>query len=724
MGQTGQSPRIIRFGTFEVDLDAAELRKQGLRLRLQEQPFQVLTALLENPGQVVAREDLIRRLWADGTVVDFDRGLNAAVTRLRQVLSDSAETPRYVETVARRGYRFVAAIEVPAIDIAANDVTANDGPPEPALSPPVPLPLAATLQRSTWLLTACALLAILGIAAWLVFRGGQPPSGDTRYNVITLTSEPGFEHHPSFSPDASQIAFEWDQGTGVPHIFVKVTGTGDPVRLTSSSDAEYGPAWSRDGRYIAFLRTRNADAMGVWVIPAVGGVERKVAEFVPNLWVMRHQLRRMDWMPDSRHIVVSGAERRGSNERLFLVDTAAGEIAWLTPTRGGDLLGDREPAVSPDGKTIAFTRGLLSISQQLHVLPLSASMQPVGEARKLVDSRSVNPFWTRDGSEIVFVYGQRLARIGLQSGAVPREITGLSDMTTPVLSQSGRLAFSRETQDTNIWRQEIPAAGSTAPPPQRLIASTANDQDARYSPDGSRIVFQSTRSGWIEIWACGSDGAHCAQITNVNRRFITGTPRWSPDSKWIAYDSAWEGRFHIYVTSAGGGASRRLTPESDGGAIPSWSQDGKWVYYVTTTNGRGEIWKVPVVGGAPVQVTRAGGLTAFEDTSGTSLYYTKDEVDPTLWQSALDGSGEREVLRGVSHRGFVPAGDTIYYLRDESPTEISIRRFKRSTHEDSRISSITKPTYLGLSLSPDGRYLIYSQIDEQGADLMFVENFR
>src|SRR4051812_47425114 len=95
---SGHSPGLVRFGAFEVDLVAAELRKQGLRLRLQEQPFQVLAALLENPGQVIPREDLIRRLWPDGTVVDFDRGLNAAVTRLRQVLSDSAETPRYVET--------------------------------------------------------------------------------------------------------------------------------------------------------------------------------------------------------------------------------------------------------------------------------------------------------------------------------------------------------------------------------------------------------------------------------------------------------------------------------------------------------------------------------------------------------------------------------------------------------------------------------------------------
>src|SRR4051794_14663096 len=102
----GMPTRTVRFGVFEVDLDRSELRKQGLRVRLQEQPFQVLAALLSSPGEVVTREELIHRLWPDGTVVDFDRGLNAAVTRLRQGLSDSAEAPRYVETVARRGYRF------------------------------------------------------------------------------------------------------------------------------------------------------------------------------------------------------------------------------------------------------------------------------------------------------------------------------------------------------------------------------------------------------------------------------------------------------------------------------------------------------------------------------------------------------------------------------------------------------------------------------------------
>src|SRR3954447_17364604 len=130
---------VVRFGVFEADLARAELRKKGLRIRLQEQPFQVLVALLERPGEVVSREDLIRRLWADGTVVDFDRGLNAAVNRLRQALSDSADVPRYVETAARRGYRFIGPIEnsvetgppsvpLPTLDVPVHDVPVHDVP--------------------------------------------------------------------------------------------------------------------------------------------------------------------------------------------------------------------------------------------------------------------------------------------------------------------------------------------------------------------------------------------------------------------------------------------------------------------------------------------------------------------------------------------------------------------------------------------------------------------
>ena len=710
MTQQGHSPKIIRFGVFEVDLTAAELRKQGLRLRLQEQPFQVLAALLENPGEVITREDLIRRLWPDGTVVDFDRGLNAAVTRLRQVLSDSAETPRYVETVARRGYRFVAQVE------AAREAAL---PPQPAAT------------RRSWIWPVFTLAAVLGIAAaWWFVRAGKSRVAAGPFHVTPLTTEPGFEGPPSFSPDGSQIAFEWDQDTGQPHIFIKVIGTGDPVRLTSASRAEFNPGWSRDGRQIAFLRQMDSATAGVFVIPALGGVEHKVTEFALAYGNLYHQLRRLDWMPDSRHLVVSGAARPTAGEGLFLIDTVSGERNWLTspPGQSEGMNGDREPAVAPDGRTVAFTRGGITINETLHLLPLSSEMRPAGEPRKLAGGRpSHSPAWTSDGREIVFESQGHLERIGLADGATPRELLGLgTNIATPTVSRTGRLVFAKNTQDTNVWRQEIPAGAGTLPPPIRLIASTADDRDARYSPDGTRIVLTSNRSGNEEIWVCGSDGAHCVQITNINRPYIlTGTPRWSHDGKWIAFDSAWEGRFNVYVVSENGGSPRRLTDNSATAAIPSWSQDGNWIYFSSAKTGRSEVWKVPSAGGAAAQVTRNGGMTAFESPDGKCLYYTKAGMeDKGLYKCALDGSGESKVLNGISNRGFVLAADRIYYLHYEPGAGLTIRRFLLSTREDSRIATIGKPMSMGLSLSPDGKNLIYSQVDQQGTDLMMVDNFK
>src|SRR6185295_18836877 len=115
-----QSVLVIRFGVFEVDLRSGELRKNGLRIKLQDQPFQVLAMLLEKPGQVVTREQLHQKLWPDGTFVDFEHGLHAAIQRLRQALNDSADTPRFIETLPKRGYRFLAPVNALAYSDDAN----------------------------------------------------------------------------------------------------------------------------------------------------------------------------------------------------------------------------------------------------------------------------------------------------------------------------------------------------------------------------------------------------------------------------------------------------------------------------------------------------------------------------------------------------------------------------------------------------------------------------
>ena len=395
-------------------------------------------------------------------------------------------------------------------------------------------------------------------------------------------------------------------------------------------------------------------------------------------------------------------------------------MRMLTQEKHDDA-GDREPAVSPDGRWVAYARENLSISSELYVLPLTEDGHPAGEP-VMAQSGARSPAWSPDGRELFFTSAGRLMRMKAGAGwKGTAQATGL-DVSVPAISQTGRLAYSRPVTDNNIWRQEMPIGSKPAPPPVNLIASTSNDHDARYSPDGTRIAFQSNRSGGIQIWTCGSDGTRCAALTAIKGGSNTGTPRWSPDGKWIAFDSGAAGHWDVYVIDANGGVPRRVTNDSVYGAIASWSTDGKWIYFMSFKTGRSEVWKVPAEGGTAAQLTRNGGFVAFEAPDEKSLYYTKQERDATLWRSALDGSGETEIVTGVAKRGFAITADSLYYLHEEHERGVALRMRRLATGKETEISRIVKP-YLGLSISPDGRYLLYSQTDREDSDLMLVENF-
>ena len=694
-----------RFSAFEVDLGTGEVRKHGLRVRLQDQPFQVLAALIERPGEIVTREQLVRRLWADGTLVDYEGGLNAAVTRLRQALSDSAETPRYIETVAKRGYRWIASVER-CDDPQPSPVAAVTAPPSP--SRPAPM------RRSMLLAAITGFAILLGTVAW--FALGPHSRAQHSIAISPLTSGLGSERNVSFSPDGTQIVYEWEQEDHRRRIYIKEAGAGDPVPLTSGTSAEYGPEWSPDGRLIAFLRARGPVDLDLYVVPPVGGLERKIATVAaPDGMILARFVRRMAWTAGAKHLIVSAPDRDGHGEGLLLVSVADGTKRWLTDPKPNAISGDREPAVSPDGREVAFARGQVGASEMLWLLPLTSDLRPAGSPRPLPDAgRCRSPAWSPDGKELLFtgvspgMAGSGFSKIRVQGGAPVSVPVGEITAATPAVSRIGAVAFSRVRIESSIWRQEVGAEGRAAGPPVRLTRAAAADGNADYSPDGRRIVFGSNRSGTREIWTCEVDGAHCRALTSFGASYATGSPHWSPDGSQIAFDSGAAGRMHIYIVDANGGVPRRLTGDRTGGAVPNWSRDGAWVYFSSARSGATEIWKVPRAGGDPVRISRSGGFYAMEAPDAAALFYTKTAEHADLFRSEMDGSGERLVLRGVSKRGFVIAADRIYYLHQDSDTLVSLRAFMLRTGENRVVAGLVEPLFLGLALSPGGRYLIYS----------------
>ncbi len=248
----------------------------------------------------------------------------------------------------------------------------------------------------------------------------------------------------------------------------------------------------------------------------------------------------------------------------------------------------------------------------------------------------------------------------------------------------------------------------------------------QFSPDGTKIAFESTRSGAYEVWMCRSDGSGLVQLTHFNS--ASGTPRWSPDGRQIVFDSRAAGNADIYVMDTDGGSPRRFTSEPSRETAPSWSRDGRWIYFVSDRSGTSEVWKMPSTGGSAAQVTRHGGFAAFESPDGRFLYYAKGLTVPGLWRVPTNGGEEIEVISSLEagYWGYwAVVEDGIYYL--DATVKPGINFFDLATHRITRVFDLeNRPAREapGLAISPDKKTILYAQLDALNSDILLVENFR
>jgi Tol biopolymer transport system component len=211
---------------------------------------------------------------------------------------------------------------------------------------------------------------------------------------------------------------------------------------------------------------------------------------------------------------------------------------------------------------------------------------------------------------------------------------------------------------------------------------------------------------------------------------VSGTPRWSPDGQQIAFDSRPAGNADIYVMSAEGGKPRPVTLEPSHEVLASWSRDGRWLYFCSNRSGGYQIWKVPAAGGQPIQVTKHGGFESFESPDGQLLYYTKGRGPEGIWQIPVAGGEERQVpelIDAAYWRYWAMQDKGIYFVAPVASARPAIKFFSFATHRVTQLGVLERDPLqgpAGLTISPDGRWLLYAQVDQSVSDLNLVENFR
>jgi Tol biopolymer transport system component/DNA-binding winged helix-turn-helix (wHTH) protein len=698
------SRRFVRFGSYEVDLPAGELKKCGVKLKLSGQPFQALAILLERPGTIVTREEMQKRLWPD-TFVDVDHNLNTAINKIREALGDSSDNPRFVETLPRRGYRFIGPVDMPSSQAVS---------PTPAKGR-----FEGLTKKWTLIGVGAALLVLLSGIGIRRFSRKAAELPLPQVEVVPLVVLPGRQSNPVFSPDGNQVAFD-EHDEKQADIYTTLIDGAKPLRLAKGAV----PSWSPDGRQVAFLRVDNkspvhgsAPNFSIYVVSALGGDEHRLYTWTG------YCCGRLSWSPDGKTLAFS--EGREASNWITLLSLADSSTRRLTSPSRQEF--DHGAIFSPDGSTVAFVRArFTSVVADLFLVPATG-----GEPTRLTfDNRFILGItWTPDGREIVFssLIGGffSLWRISA-SGGTPRPVAGVGiHASNPSISPKGsQLAYEQDLYEESIWGVDLRDDKSRRGPPRLVISAKGHTARPQFSPDGKRVAFDSDRSGYWEIWACDGDGSNCAQVTSSHSWIANA--RWSPDGRYIAFEFRPREYSAIGVVEVAGGLPRLIPtfPGSDNGA-PNWSRDGQSIYFYSNRGGGTyQLWKVPVSGGSPVQVTKNGGVFGVESADGQSLYYSKHGA-PGLWKMPLSGGQETRVLDEPDFWwdwGLVRNG--IYFIRhEELQREATLEFFEFATHKTIPISTLDKPSE-GLAVSPDGRTVLYSRVESFQSNIMLVKNFR
>ena len=745
----------LRFGAFELDARSGELRRDGHTVLLAEQPLRLLLALLDRPGQVVTRDELRRQLWRDDTFVDFEHGLNAAVKRLRDALGDSADSPQHIETLPRRGYRFIGPVDGP-VAVADTDRPSTIGADPPPASPSS-LENHVRLSNRVEMVVAVGLLVAMALAGlWIAGRvgGGQRvPTQPTR-ELTRLTFGPDLQTDVTWSPDGQRIAYASDRA-GNFDIWAQPVWGGEATQLTTSPDNDTHPVWSPDGSSIAFRSER--DGGGVFLVGALGGAARRLttfgthpawtpdgrdiffirqrggafaraylvsssgdqppreilAEFMKGgswewmaphpdgrismigshrthglgFYTVRrdggdvtvvkpaqallaslsgeghHPKRHFQWSPQGNALYVEVADNQIWN--LWKVPVEPATLQWLSAERlttGSDSA--RSPAISPDGKRIAFAS--LRTSSRALVFPFDAVAGRLeGEGRPVTDEDTTVlwPSLSHDGRSLLYSV-QRTGTDGVDAMS-----TNLDTGETSVLAHNASHPIespdgARHVYWLSRWPQGDPNPPEKANAPQLAVAlrdrSGAERLVSRWSDqvlmgptdwtrEGDAVIgsyMETAATGPVPLVLWRLTGKLPEQPDRVLLHAPGGRywqPRYSPDWRWISFVAERIDRpdtLEMGVIPANGAPAdgwTRIASDHEWPDKPRWGPDGRTLYVLSLKPaGYFNLWGVRM---DPVRGTPVGEPFQITFFNSPDLI-----IDPNLASSEMDVRGRSLLL--------------------------------------------------------------------------------
>ena len=707
--RSGSRDGIVRFAAFEFDPATGELWKRGLRTKLQGQPVQVLAMLVERAGEVVSREELQKRLWPADTYVDFEHSLNAAIKRLRAALGDSADAPRYVETLPRHGYRFIAPLSYLAAPQPATDVPQADGNEKSE----------STAWRRPFLMVAAVGTALVIIASLWLQRTEyfwQSPIVGARYQTVADFN--GVEQAAAVSRDGHFVAFLSDRD-GPTDVWVTQVGSGQFHNLTRGSEPQLvNPSvrtlgFSPDASFVTFwVRKGGASSdISIWAAPTLGGEPKPYLEGVAE----------SNWSRDGSRLVY---HTPGPGDPLFVSDgrRRPEDRPVFTAPPG---LHSHFPIWSPDGAFIYFVRGSLPDKMDIwRIAPTGGRAEritnhngpvsyPVFLNRRTLMYLAANA----DGS------GPELYSVDVER-RIPHRLTSSLDRYTSLdASANGRrLVATRATTERTLWRWHIAdsLAGASEAVPIPLMTKTG------FSPrlGSNYLLYVSATGSGESVWKL-SDGTS-AELWSAPGAQVFGAPAISPDGHKIAFSVRQLGQKFLYLIQADGANAKILTDSLDLQGSPAWAPDGQSITSSANDHGVPRLFRVPIDGRPPVRFLQEYSVDPAWAPDGRLVVYSGPDIGTTFAVNAVSVDATEQPLaamtltRGSRHMSFLAKGRTLVFLRGDIQHK-NLWTHELSTGAERQLMNIAPDFNIrDFDISPDGREVILERAQER-SDVVLLD---
>jgi Tol biopolymer transport system component/DNA-binding winged helix-turn-helix (wHTH) protein len=704
---TSENPSVFLFDDVRVEPATFRVFKAGNAVQVEPKVLKLLLYLIDNRGRLIEREEILGEIW-NGTHVT-ENSLSREIAKLRRSLGDDSKTPRYIETVRTRGFRFIAEVLVETVSAraAGNGSEADLPPPVIAVEPEVaadrPPPQLVSWGRRLAAAGLVIMLAIALLVASKIYRSSGSNATGPPVAIRQITSWPGLDCNPAFSPNGQSIAYSSDH-TGTFEIFAKSLAPGGrEVQLTNDSQQNFDPAWSPDGAYIAYYSMKRH---GIFVMPSLGGVPKQLTEFGS------HPV----WSPDGQWLAFQSVSSPDlgaipvGRSTIWVVSSHGGAAKQVTQT-GSPFGSHFAPSWSPDGKRIALLN-FDTVSPQVWSVALDGT-----QVQAITDRKSGDKSWptySPDGKSIYYNRGEALWKtpVSSENGAVVGEPVKVADLGSTVirnasLSSSGtRIAYSAASAVDNLV--SVPVSPVTREP-NGPVSFLTNEPGTRhvapeFSPDGRKIVFTAQRRGsdW-NVWMMDAEGGNLTQLTIDGGRFAS----WYPDGKQIAFLSVRQGHRKIWSMASAGGNETSLF-ELDDIENPRLSPDGKQVAFNFTRAGVINVATVGMTGGEPKQMTHDQELAGWPSWSPDARFLALEIKRGDDTHIAIIPSTGGEIIQLTFERGqswpngWSPDGDKIVFAGARD----GIWNLWWVSRSDKRTKQLTQNTKLNVYF----RYPIWSPL--------------